>query len=82
MTRRLRAGMLAAATTIVTLSILSVQPSHAQSGSKNGHRTHHTGQSRLSPCERDPRCLESLSRASAYGNGYAPHHPAAHRSDR
>jgi hypothetical protein len=81
MSRKLRAGMLAAAT-IVALSIFSVQPSSAQSGSKNAHRTHHTAQSRLSPCERDPRCLESLSRASAYGNGYAPHHPAVHWNDR
>lgn len=71
-----------AAVIMVTLSFAAVRSAHAQTSNKNIHRPHHTVHDRRSPCEKDPRCLESLSRAAAYGNMNTPHHPAAHGNNR
>ena len=81
MSRRLTTGRRFAGI-VAALTIVAGQPSRAESNNKNTHHTHHAVHDRRSPCERDPRCLESLSRAAAYGNMNAPHHPPAHRSDR
>ena len=79
MSRRLTTGLLAAGIMIL-VPIFAGQPSQAETAAKNTHRTHQAVHDRRTPCERDPRCVESLSRAAAYGYLNSPHHPSAHRS--
>lgn len=81
MSRRLTTSLVAAGI-MATLSIFAACPSLAQAIDRNTHRPKHTTHDRRTPCERDPRCLESLSRAAAYGNLNSPHHPTAHRIQR
>jgi hypothetical protein len=81
MSPKLTTGLLAVGI-VVVLPIMASQPSRAESTAKNTHRTHHAVHDRKWSCERDPRCLESLSRAAAYGNLNSPHRTSAHRSDR
>lgn len=81
MSRRTTIGLLSVAI-VAALTIIAGHPSLAESITKNAQRTHHAVHDRRTPCERDPRCLESLSRAAAYGNLNSPHHPSAHRSVR
>lgn len=81
MSRKLTSGLLALGI-VVVLPIMAGQPSRAQSAVTNTHRTHHAAHDRKWSCERDPRCLESLSRAAAYGNLNSPHHSSSYRSGR
>lgn len=81
MWRRLTSGLLAA-TAVMALSIFSGQPTFAQDAGKSVHHVQHAKRSvhnNVTPCERDLRCSESLSRAAAYGYLNSPRHPAVHR---
>lgn len=81
MLRGLTTGLITAG--IIALSpIIASQPSRAESIVRSAHRTPHAVHNRGTPCERDPRCSESLSRAAAYGYLKSPHHPSAHRNGR
>jgi hypothetical protein len=78
---RLVSGLLAA-TAAMALSILSAQPTLAQVAGQKVHHVQHAKRSvhnNVTPCEKDLRCSESLSRAAAYGYLNSPRHRPVHR---
>lgn len=72
MRRKMTIGLLSAATTMA-LSIAADPPARAQGVQSKAHHADHAAHRRAPRCEDDPQCVESLSRAAAYGNMNSPH---------